>query len=46
METESVGSHSTESQTSCQDNDVRMPVICINICLVIGPLIRIVARVA
>lgn len=30
METESVGSNSTESQTSCQDNDVSISVI--NIC--------------
>lgn len=32
METESVGSNSTESQTSCQDNNVSISVICIIIC--------------
>lgn len=32
METESVRSNSTESQTSSQDNDVSLSVICINAC--------------
>lgn len=41
METESVGSNSTESQTSCQDNDVSISVICITIWW----LLRILSRI-